>query len=185
MYTELDPRHEQRDHRSQILSREVYYPGDTIISQNNEGFHAYFIENGLVEVLIHEDQHEIKIAELGIGEIFGEMALIKNELRSATVKAVKQTTVTIISDYDLETKIQSIGDPAMKALLFMYIERLGNSNRGQLNQYKYLAEFQDRMTGILDKSKNGIDEGKRSQFRDEAEPLLVHLEKLLEKYRKS
>lgn len=183
MYTELDPRRDMQPHLPRILNRDVYYKGQTIVEQGAEGFHAYYIEAGRVEVLVHEGTHEIKIAELGAGEIFGEMALIEHEIRSATVRALADTTITVIPASDLERKLSKIEDKGVSALMHVFIERLRHANTGQLLQYRHLADFQDRITGLVEKAGRGIDEKQRKAFRDEADPLLEQLEDLLEKYR--
>lgn len=184
MYTELDPRCDMQPHLPRILNRQIYYRGQTIIEQGAEGFHAYYIEKGRVEILVHDGPHEVKIAELGDGEIFGEMALIEHEIRSATVRAIKDTTITVIPATDLEKKVGRIEDKAVNALLHVFIDRLRHANEGQLTQYKHLAAFQDRMTGLVEKAGHGIDERQREAFRDEAAPLLDKMEELLEKYRR-
>ncbi len=183
MYTELDPRQSLQPHLPRILNREIFYRGQTIIEQGCNGYHAYFIEKGRVEILMRDGHHTVRINELGPGEIFGEMALIEQQERSAMVRAVIDTTVTVISAPDLERKISQIEDKAVQALMHVFLHRLRQANEGQLRQYRNLAAFQDRITGLIEKAGRGIDESKRSAFRDEAEPLLQKLEGLLEQYR--
>ena len=88
MYTQLDPRHGMQPHLPRILNREVYYKGQIVIEQGAEGYHAFYIEKGRVEVLVHDGMHQVRVSELGPGEIFGEMALIEQEARSATIRAL-------------------------------------------------------------------------------------------------
>lgn len=184
MYTDLDPRQSMQPHLPRVLNREVYYKGQTIVEQGAQAFHAYYIEKGSVEIVVREGPHMVRVCTLGTGEIFGEMALIEHRGRSATVRATEDTTVTILSADELEHRVNAVDDKVIKILMHVFIERLCHANEGQLEQYRHLAEFQDRITGLVDKAAHGIDEGKRRDFRDEAEPLLKHLEELLEKYRR-
>lgn len=183
MYPELDPRQDMQPHLPRILNRELYYKGQTIIEQGSGGFNAYYIEKGRVEVIAREGRHRIKLCELGPGEIFGEMALIEQQERSAAVIALADTTVTVISAPELERKINRINDKAVRALMNIFLGRLREANKGQLRQYRSLAEFQDRIAGLVEKAGRGIDEEKRTAFREAAEPLLAKLETLLEEYR--
>lgn len=169
-------------HLPRILSRDVYYPGQTIIEQNSAGHRAFYIEKGRVEVVVHDGPHEVRVAELGAGEIFGEMALIEHRERSAAVRALENTTVTVISEAELEHKISRIEDKAVSTLMHVFIERLRRANQSQLAQYRNLAEFQDRIAGLVETAHRGISEEKRKAFRDEAEPLLAQLQELLDKY---
>ncbi len=179
----LDPRKGMDASNRRVLNREVYYKGQTIIEQGSEGYRAYYIERGHVEILIKDSHHQLKIAEMGPGDIFGEMALITREPRSATVRALDDCVLTVISQEEIEGKIDSIKDKAIRALINVLAERLRNSTLGQLTQFKSLAEFQDRVTGIVDAVHDGIDEGQRKNFSNEVTPLLNDLQKVLDKYR--
>ncbi|MCB9989922.1 MAG: cyclic nucleotide-binding domain-containing protein [Rhodospirillales bacterium] len=183
MYTDLDPRQTLHHHLPRVLNREVYYAGQPIIEQGSGGFNAYYIEKGRVEVMVREGPHKIKLCELGPGEIFGEMALIEQQSRSAAVNALTETTVTVISAHELADKIDRIDDKAVRALMHVFLHRLQQSNAGQLAQYRHLAEFQDRMTGLVEKAGRGIDENRRAAFREDVTPLLDRLEDILEQYR--
>ncbi len=179
----FDPRSSMDNSNRRVLSREVYYKGQTIIEQGSEGFRAYFIERGKVEILIKDGGHQLKVAEMGAGDLFGEMALITNEPRSATVRAVEDSVLTVISKDEIESKIGSIKDKAIRALINVLAGRLRNSTLGQLTQYKSLAEFQDRVTGIVDSVEEGIDASQRDAFSADVTPLLTDLQKILDKYR--
>jgi CRP/FNR family transcriptional regulator, cyclic AMP receptor protein len=179
----FDPRTSMDNSNRRVLSREVYYKGQTIIEQGTEGYRAYFIERGKVEILIKDGPHQLKIAEMVAGDLFGEMSLITHEPRSATVRAVEDTVLTIISKDEIESKIGTIKDKAIRALINVLAARLRNSTQGQLTQYKSLAEFQDRVTGIVDSVEQGIDADQRAAFSDEVSPLLNDLQKILDKYR--
>lgn len=179
----LDPRNNQKDHKNpKILNRDVWYKGKDVVRQGDEGVRAYYIESGRVEVLVHDGQHELKVAELGPGDIFGEMALINHEPRTATVRALDDCVLTVIDRDEIEGKIERIKDKAIRALINVLAERLRESTRGQLLYYKSLAEFQDRVTGIVDKAHHGISSDKRNAFREEVEPLLKDLQDVLDRY---
>jgi len=181
----LDPRSERKEgEQIKILNRELFLKGKTIIEQDDEAFRAYYIEEGRAEVLISKDGTELKISELGPGDIFGEMALIEKTPRTATVRAITDVSTTIISRDELEKKISSIDDKAIKALIDLLITRLRETTQGQIHHYKNLAEFQDRVTGIVHRVDVGIDEGRRDDFRGEVEPLLDDLQKVLDRYQK-
>ncbi len=182
---DLDPRNEERpENQPRILSRELFFKGKTIIEQDDEAFRAYYIEEGHVEVLVNEDGVELKVAELGPGDIFGEMALIEPGPRTATVRALEDCSTTIISRDEIEGKINGIQDKAIKALINLLIARLRDTTKGQVHQYKNLAQFQDRVAGIVDRVDLGIDESKREGFRDEVNPLLDDLQKVLDRFQR-
>jgi len=77
------------------LKKRIYIAGDTIFEEGDKGKEFYIIIKGRVEIL----KSGVKIEELGEKEIFGEMAVIDNLDRSATVRAGSDIEVYVMS-YD-------------------------------------------------------------------------------------
>src|SRR5271165_397265 len=77
----------------ETLAREAHYvsvhPGTAIISEGEEGDSYYAITHGSVRVTKGEGQ----IRQLGIGDGFGEIALLYPVRRTATVTATSETTL--------------------------------------------------------------------------------------------
>ncbi len=71
------------------VSRVRFAPGEVIFRQGDPGDFVYTIIDGQVEI-VREEPHgeETVINRLGPGEYFGEMALISNAPRTATVRAI-------------------------------------------------------------------------------------------------
>jgi voltage-gated potassium channel len=63
----------------------VFMPGEVIVRAGEYGRHVYFVSHGTVDV---EDERGAKIRSLGEGDFFGELSLLTEEPRSATVRAV-------------------------------------------------------------------------------------------------
>jgi len=78
---------------SDNISSEHFEPGQIIFRQGDAGDRLYVIRQGEVEVL----RETARLAVLGSGEYFGEMALLSNLPRMATVRATKPTDVLAIS----------------------------------------------------------------------------------------
>ncbi|SVC78295.1 uncharacterized protein METZ01_LOCUS331149, partial [marine metagenome] len=55
--------------------------GDIVIRQNDPGDYFYAIRSGRVKVVLEKDGANIRIAELGIGDTFGQDALVSDDLR--------------------------------------------------------------------------------------------------------
>ncbi len=96
-----------------------FRPGDAVIEEGTKGTSAYVILSGEVEVIKRSGDREVPVATLGDGQVFGEMGLIEDRPRSATVRALTDLRVRII-DRDhfndlLKTK-PSVLIPIMKSL---------------------------------------------------------------------
>src|SRR5207249_2353654 len=61
-----------------------FEPGQEIMRQGDVGVGAFIIRSGKVEVLQDRDGKQVKLATLGPGDVFGEMALLDEFPRSAT-----------------------------------------------------------------------------------------------------
>jgi len=103
------------------LSR--YGVGEVIVRENDLGETAYVIGEGQVEVSKELDGQKVHLAYLGVGETFGEMSMIDEKPRSATVTAVTETVVSEIRRDDFFNSFQT--DPKVAlTLLKVLFERL-------------------------------------------------------------
>jgi CRP-like cAMP-binding protein len=67
--------------------------GETIIAEGEAGDTAFLIISGSVEVTIESSGKAKNVGTLKAGDVFGEMSLIDPGPRSATVKAVSDTSL--------------------------------------------------------------------------------------------
>jgi len=81
--------------KSKALGRR-YRDGEMIIKQGDVGDCIYVIQEGKVEVFNENHKGEIKIAELGSNEFFGEMGLFEKDVRSCTVRACGEAKILTI-----------------------------------------------------------------------------------------
>ncbi|RJQ44426.1 MAG: hypothetical protein C4538_10425 [Nitrospiraceae bacterium] len=80
-----------------------YAFGENIISEGEKGDLYYVIKSGRVAVLKKENREQPEqVAVLSEGEGFGEEALISGKRRSATCRALEETTVLALSQSDFE-----------------------------------------------------------------------------------
>lgn len=117
-----------------------FEPGDTILTEGEDGRTAYLLVSGSVEVLVGRGAKAKSVATLKAGEVFGEMSLLEPGPRSATVRALTRTQCTVTSYDDF---IASIQDDPEKAVVFMrtLVSRIRRTNA-------LLAELDPRKRGI-------------------------------------
>ena len=70
----------------------VYEPGEMCMTHGEKGTTAILIESGEVEVLIDKDEQIIPIATIGKGNLIGEVGLVTNERRTASIMAKTPTS---------------------------------------------------------------------------------------------
>ena len=86
--------------------------GDKLFSQGDQGDSAYMIVYGHVDVLVDDK----KKGAMRDGELFGELALLLNQKRSATIVAGTATELVSISKDNLNELISSGSEAAQKLI---------------------------------------------------------------------
>jgi flavin-dependent dehydrogenase len=75
----------------------TYNDGDIIVRQGEKGNCMYVIQSGDVEVMqTGHDDKETRLTVLSKGDVFGEMAIFQEEVRSATVRALGKVRVIVV-----------------------------------------------------------------------------------------
>jgi CRP/FNR family cyclic AMP-dependent transcriptional regulator len=110
------------------MELKTFRKGDVIIEEGSYGTSAYVIKSGKVEVSELAKNKKIVLATLEEGQIFGEMGLVEDQPRSATVAAFEDVQLAVLSRdsfNDLFEKNPKLLLPIIKALF----ERLRTVNR--------------------------------------------------------
>ena len=94
------------------LKERVYELGTVIVKQGDPGVGFFLIVEGKVEVT-HEGHH---IRDMGPGEFFGELALLEERVRTATVTAKERTRCLQLVRWDFRALLKEHPDMAVKVL---------------------------------------------------------------------
>lgn len=104
-------------------SNKTFKAGDLIMKQGEKGDCAYIIEDGMVEILIEGPSgDERSIGTRGNGTIIGEMALVDDAPRTATIKAVKDCKMLEISREDFTQRLTTT-DPVIQMISQVILTR--------------------------------------------------------------
>jgi CRP-like cAMP-binding protein len=98
-----------------------YPEGATIVREGDTSMSLYVILSGRVRV--EREGGRVQVAELGRGGAFGEMGLIEDMPRSATVVAVEPTECALLAKWDFQNELREDPDIAL-ALLPVLTERI-------------------------------------------------------------
>ncbi|MDA1143007.1 MAG: cyclic nucleotide-binding domain-containing protein [Planctomycetota bacterium] len=94
-----------------LVGSRSFERGMNIIIQDEPGDEAYIILQGVVEVLVEDEFGEThSVAHLSAGDFFGELALLENAPRSATVKATDHVEVLILDRPVFDRFVESFGE---------------------------------------------------------------------------
>ncbi|MEJ2154776.1 MAG: cyclic nucleotide-binding domain-containing protein [Desulfobacteraceae bacterium] len=96
-------RREELETLSAYMDRRALKPGETLINQWDKAESVYFVESGALEVLTKKGPEEYEVvATLKRGRSIGEMCLIDNFPRAATVLSKSETVVVVFAQSDFE-----------------------------------------------------------------------------------
>ncbi len=92
------------------FQRNAFQAGAPIITQGQTGTGLYVIATGEVEVSVKKGEEGVVVANLGPGEVFGEIALLKDQPTSATVKARNRVGVLFLPRAEFQSVLASHPD---------------------------------------------------------------------------
>jgi diguanylate cyclase len=160
------------------MQRKILSPGTVIFSEGEPGDCAYVVERGLIEITGIKQNEKITLALLGPGEIFGEMALIDDQLRSATATVAREAEIIVIHREQIIKRLQET-EPVIVLLMKTLISRfraaqktfLGNTDAGDNDSLLGLSSLDDVADhlNVLDALKRE-QELKQGLLKGELEP---------------
>ncbi|MCA9539215.1 MAG: cyclic nucleotide-binding domain-containing protein [Myxococcales bacterium] len=90
--------------------------GRTIFREGDPADAAYVIESGRVEILTGRGVDEVRVAELGPGDVLGELALLDGARRSAGARAVDQVSTFRIDKNEFDFLRRNLRPAAFKVI---------------------------------------------------------------------
>lgn len=148
------------------MSREFELaPGDYLIREDEIGDSMYIILEGMVQVRKRSGDGEVVLAERGAGEVIGEMSVLDQAPRYASVIALTECRILQI---DQETFMALIdwSPTAARAILRTFAQRI-RSSQAMIQQREKLASLGTLSAGIAHELNNPAAAVKRgaSQLR--------------------
>jgi len=102
----------------------TYPDGALIFRQGEAGDCMYVIQAGHVDVLHEREGQEVLLTTLGAGDIFGEIAIFRQEARSATVRARGEARVLTLDKRAFLRRVHE--DPS---LAYRILQKMSNRIR--------------------------------------------------------
>lgn len=112
---------------AQYFKVKGYNQGQVIFREGQDGSYACIVNDGEVEVFKEVDGRPMLLARLGRGAVFGEMALISSERRTATVVAATYTEVVILEHERFQNTLKS-SNPLLQSIVRGLVQRLATTN---------------------------------------------------------
>ena len=88
---------EERDHVAALAAEVAVPDSKELVREGDYSYDVLAIEEGTASV----DRHGEHIADLGPGDVFGEMGVLKREQRNATVVATSPMLLVTLTSWDI------------------------------------------------------------------------------------
>ncbi len=98
------------------------------------------IKFGSVAVIKSIKDDEVVLANLKEGDFFGEMALLGDSKRTATIKAIEVTETIVINDIILRSQFKKLPD-WFASMFKVLVNRIRNMNRMIKSRFKMGIQF--------------------------------------------
>ena len=94
---------------AQVAVTRRFEAGEIVFKEGDEGSTCYVVRSGRARAVIeHPDGRSITLAHFGPGDIFGEMAMLDGERRSATVESIEATDAIAIGSADMHRLLRRV-----------------------------------------------------------------------------
>jgi CRP/FNR family transcriptional regulator len=155
---------EELTHVAQVAMPRRYDAGSVVFKEGDEGSTCYIVRSGRARAIReHPDGRSITLAHFGPGDIFGEMAMLDGERRSATVEATEDTDAVAILSTDMHRLLREHPDISVK-LIAALGRRLRHTNERLARQS--FQTVQSRVAAALAQLVAAAREGDRGGGRD-------------------
>ena len=163
--------------RGEELFGVIYERGAVVFRQGEPGDTMYIIQSGAVEVSQFQDGREVVLGLLERGDFFGEMALLDDRPRSATVTAIRRTRLLPLTRTSLLKRVRQ--DPGVALHLVKAIShRIDQRDR----LLRTMIEGDESLRSALEGSHDLWDEGTPSAPGEPKPPPALERGPTAEKY---
>ena len=132
---------------AQVVVPRRFEAGEIVFKEGDEGSTCYVVRSGRARaVREHADGRSITLAHFGPGDIFGEMAMLDGERRSATVESIEGTEAIAILSADMHRLLREYPDISVK-LIAALGRRLRETNERLARQS--FQTVQSRVASVL------------------------------------
>lgn len=117
----------QLAHLRSLLTEIVVPAGKVLVREGSTGYECFIIVSGHTEVTIQDEL----ITRFGPGDYFGELSLLDKQPRSASVTAVTECSVVVLSQKEFTQALEETPGLAIKIMANL-ATRLRETNRRSL-----------------------------------------------------
>ena len=164
-----------------IYDRIAFEKGRVIIKEGDTQAQAYLIQSGRVGVFTESEGKKIELAVLEKGEIVGEMALITDEVRAASVEALEDCILIQISRTEFEERLKN-SDRAIRAVVKILSHRVAESNASIASKISSLNSLEKAASEVYEETKSEVPDINDERLLPKLKGLLTAIEEFKSRF---
>jgi diguanylate cyclase (GGDEF)-like protein len=127
---------------------EAFAPGEEIVRIGDAGHALFVVLDGTVTVVYPSRSADVELARMGAGDFFGEMAILNEKPRSATVRALEPVRLLVLEKEDFTRIVIESPRVALRVM-----ETLSGRIRHTDEHLSGMSEqaLRDALTGLLNR----------------------------------
>lgn len=153
------------EHLCTMVQHVELTPGEQLFAEGDPGDHAYVVKEGQLEVLKTSAGREVLLAVAQSGDIIGEMSLLENQPRTASIRARTQSRLLAITPKQLDHLFDT--SPSAARAMLRTVAARWRSTETMLRQSEKMAQLGTLSAGMAHELNNPAAAAQRgaSQLR--------------------
>lgn len=134
---------------SSEIEKKFHQKDEMLFEEGQAGECAFIVETGLVEIFKVVEGETVRLATMGEGELFGEMAVIDGSPRMANARAAEDSVIVYLPQKFFDSKLQKY-DPVMRSMIQILLENLRNVHKVYMHRPRNIEDYLNAMTFHVD-----------------------------------
>ena len=119
---------ELKSRRPEQMVVKTYKPGEVVFEEGTKGRELFIIQEGGIGVYKNSPEGEVELARIEKGGIVGEMSLLDNMPRSATVRCLETVKLAVINESTFQNALKS-APVWLHSIIRIVVSRLRDANK--------------------------------------------------------
>jgi CRP-like cAMP-binding protein len=111
-----------------------------VFREGDEGGAAYVVDAGSIAIIKVVEGTEMRLATVGLGGLFGEMAILDGSPRMASAQALEDSTLVVVPRQALDSKLNK-SDPSIRTVFRVLVQNLRNVHHAYIKRPRSAEDF--------------------------------------------
>lgn len=170
---------------SSEIEKKFYQKDELVFEEGQAGECAFIVEMGMVEIFKVVEGERVRLATMGEGELFGEMAVIDGSPRMANARAAEDSVIVYLPQKFFDSKLQKY-DPVMRSMIQILLDNLRNVHKVYMHRPRDIEDYLNAMSFHADGFQKYLEklpnEASRTKGLTELQKIGASIKRLREEF---